>query len=69
MALQDSLCWFSGLNKFSMLSALPHSTKMFNMNICIRNSMEPHLFNQLYVVKFKRLNSSIVIEINKLALA
>jgi hypothetical protein len=31
--------------------------------------MEPHLFNQLYVVKFKRLNSSIVIEINKLALA
>jgi hypothetical protein len=40
-ALQDSLCWFSRLNEFSGLSALPHSTKMFTMNICIRNSIEP----------------------------
>jgi Putative restriction endonuclease len=44
LALQDSLCWFSGLNEFSRLSALAHSTKMFTMNICIRNSIEPFFF-------------------------
>jgi hypothetical protein len=45
MALQDSLCWFSGLNEFSRLSALSNSTKMFAMKICIRNSIEPSVFS------------------------
>jgi len=32
---------FAGLNEFSKLSALPYSPKMFAMNICIQDAIEP----------------------------
>jgi len=33
---------FAGLNEFLELSALSHSPKMFAVNICIQNPIEPH---------------------------
>jgi len=34
---------FAGLNEFSELSALSYSPKMFAINICIQNPIEPHV--------------------------
>jgi len=33
---------FAGLNEFSKLSALSYSPKMFAMNICIQDAIEPN---------------------------
>jgi len=35
---------FAGLNEFSELSALSHSSKMFAINICIQDPIEPVKF-------------------------
>jgi len=34
---------FAGLNEFSELSALSHSPKMFVINICIQDPIEPEM--------------------------
>ncbi len=45
---------FAGLNEFSELSALSYSPKMFVINICMQNPIEPKLFRKLSEVSLDR---------------
>jgi len=39
---------FAGLNEFSKLSALSRSPKMFGVNICIQDPIEPNLIHPIH---------------------